>query len=284
MNKTAIAALLISVAMPLPLLAQDKTAPGTVQDNNAPAVMDDSQTGAATDMKKGDANTSQGAANTTNDATSGATATDNAQTQTDMNADKTMQTTQAAGAGDTFVTVPESGAWRVSDLEGKAVYDAKGENIGDIKDVLVSQDGSVNAVIIGVGGFLGIGQKDVAVSMSALEFGPGMTPEEINAAANSSSNPAVSGETTASTQNNAADGTAADPAMTNNDMAANPADPNAANPNAANDQMAANNTAAVQVGDDALPTRIVLNVTREQLEQAPAFEGVRANANANTAQ
>ena len=92
-----------------------------------------------------------------------------------------------------FVTVPETGAWRVSDFEGKSVYGADGESIGEINDVLVSQDGSVNAVIIGVGGFLGIGEKDVLVDWSALEItrdgktlriaAPTLTREVLDAAA-----------------------------------------------------------------------------------------------------
>ena len=78
----------------------------------------------------------------------------------------------AVSAEDTFVTVPETGAWRVSDLQGKAVYGSDGESIGEINDILVSVDGSVNAVI-GVGGFLGIGEKDFAVDLAAHKLGPG---------------------------------------------------------------------------------------------------------------
>ena len=47
-------------------------------------------------------------------------------------------------------------------------------------------------------------------------------------------------------------------------------------PAAPADVVAANNPDAVKIGDDALPDRIILNVTRQQLEDAPAFEGVRA--------
>lgn len=84
-----------------------------------------------------------------------------------------MASDQTAETAGPFITVPEMGAWRVTDLEGKAVYGAENESIGEISDVLVSQDGSINAVIIGVGGFLGIGEKNVAVDMSALQLGPG---------------------------------------------------------------------------------------------------------------
>lgn len=46
---------------------------------------------------------------------------------------------------------------------------AEWSNIGEINDLIVTQDGELAAVIIGVGGFLGIGEKDVAVDMSQIE-------------------------------------------------------------------------------------------------------------------
>jgi sporulation protein YlmC with PRC-barrel domain len=49
------------------------------------------------------------------------------------------------------------------------VYDPSNNKIGDVKDVLVTQDGNVSALIVSVGGFLGIGEKDVAVPFSAVK-------------------------------------------------------------------------------------------------------------------
>ncbi|MBO3760472.1 PRC-barrel domain-containing protein [Ciceribacter sp. L1K22] len=191
--------------------------------------------------------------------------------QADTSADMTA-TTQMAGAGETFVTVPETGAWRVSDFEGKSVYGSDGESIGEINDVLVSQDGSINAVIIGVGGFLGIGEKDVAVNMAALQLKPGMTQTEANQAAEAlpDADAGVSDETTASTTPD----TSASTAGSSTTEPAMPAD-GTAEP-MAGDQMAANDANDVEIGEDGLPDRIILNVTREELENAPAFEGVRA--------
>jgi hypothetical protein len=56
---------------------------------------------------------------------------------------------------------------------GAPVYDsgaADANHLGDINDLVVNEDGSVAAVIIGVGGFLGIGEKQVAVAYQALEW------------------------------------------------------------------------------------------------------------------
>jgi sporulation protein YlmC with PRC-barrel domain len=48
------------------------------------------------------------------------------------------------------------------------VYDPSDNKIGDIKDVLVSQDGKIDALIVAVGGFVGAGEKDVAVPFNAV--------------------------------------------------------------------------------------------------------------------
>jgi sporulation protein YlmC with PRC-barrel domain len=55
-------------------------------------------------------------------------------------------------------------------LIGTTVYGAGEENVGEIDDVILSESGEVDAVIINVGGFLGLGEKEVAVSMDNLQF------------------------------------------------------------------------------------------------------------------
>jgi sporulation protein YlmC with PRC-barrel domain len=52
---------------------------------------------------------------------------------------------------------------------GQSVYDGQGNEIGDINDVLLDPSGRVAAVIVGVGGVLGAGEKNLAVSFSAFE-------------------------------------------------------------------------------------------------------------------
>ena len=44
-----------------------------------------------------------------------------------------------------------------------------GDKIGEIKDVLVDRDGKITALIVGAGGFLGMGEKDVAVPFNAVQ-------------------------------------------------------------------------------------------------------------------
>ena len=57
----------------------------------------------------------------------------------------------------------------VTDWYKQNVYDPSNSKIGDVKDVLLSSDGKVSALIIGVGGFLGMGEKDVAVPFEAIK-------------------------------------------------------------------------------------------------------------------
>jgi len=60
-----------------------------------------------------------------------------------------------------------------SKLIGAPVYDGKAKdsnNLGSIKDLIVDENGNVAAVVVGVGGFLGLGEKQVAVDFHALQF------------------------------------------------------------------------------------------------------------------
>lgn len=57
---------------------------------------------------------------------------------------------------------------QLSGLIGSAVYDEAGERIGTVDDVIVDDSGAVSSVIVGVGGFLGIGEKHVAVPLKTL--------------------------------------------------------------------------------------------------------------------
>ena len=64
---------------------------------------------------------------------------------------------------------PASG-WRASKLVGVNVYNNDNEKIGDISEILLDMSGKVSGVVIGVGGFLGLGQHDVLVPMEQLKF------------------------------------------------------------------------------------------------------------------
>jgi sporulation protein YlmC with PRC-barrel domain len=109
-----------------------------------------------------------GAATTSTTTTAPATTADNAPATSDQTA-ATDKTTTAAIDKSTLTEVP-LGEVKSEDLVGTTVYGANDENIGEINDIVLGQDGKVDAVIIDVGGFLGVGEKPVAVGFDKLTF------------------------------------------------------------------------------------------------------------------
>ena len=62
------------------------------------------------------------------------------------------------------------GNWRASKVVGLNVYNDKNESLGSINDLLTDKTGNIKAVIIGVGGFLGVGEHLVAVPFDKIKF------------------------------------------------------------------------------------------------------------------
>jgi sporulation protein YlmC with PRC-barrel domain len=62
------------------------------------------------------------------------------------------------------------GNWRASKLVGLSVYNDANESLGSINDLLTDKDGNIKAVIIGVGGFLGVGEHLVALPFEKVKF------------------------------------------------------------------------------------------------------------------
>ncbi len=93
-------------------------------------------------------------------------------------ADKTAQApdatapdqTQTAAIDKSALTEMPIGEIRGEDLKGTTVYGANDAKVGEIGDVVLTPDSKPDAVIIDVGGFLGIGEKEVAVGMDNLKF------------------------------------------------------------------------------------------------------------------
>jgi sporulation protein YlmC with PRC-barrel domain len=55
-------------------------------------------------------------------------------------------------------------------LQGAAVYDVNDERIGEVGEILLTEDGQVSDLVIDVGGFLGIGEKPVALAMDSVDI------------------------------------------------------------------------------------------------------------------
>jgi hypothetical protein len=73
-------------------------------------------------------------------------------------------------AGVAFVTTQATDQWRAPKLIGIGVFGPDDKQIGKIRDVLMSHDGKAETVVIGIGGFLGFGTKDVAVPFAAMQW------------------------------------------------------------------------------------------------------------------
>ncbi|TDR93856.1 PRC-barrel domain-containing protein [Enterovirga rhinocerotis] len=73
-------------------------------------------------------------------------------------------------ASGSFVTSQGVGEFRASKFVGVDIYGSENEKIGDVSEVILDDKGMAKAVVVGVGGFLGIGQKSVAMPWSAVTW------------------------------------------------------------------------------------------------------------------
>lgn len=62
------------------------------------------------------------------------------------------------------------GNWRASKVVGLSVYNDKNESLGSINDLLMDKSGNIKAVVVGVGGFLGVGEHLVAIPLDKIKF------------------------------------------------------------------------------------------------------------------
>ncbi|UGX95846.1 PRC-barrel domain-containing protein [Bradyrhizobium barranii subsp. barranii] len=76
----------------------------------------------------------------------------------------------APAATTTTTTTTASGEWRASKMSGLKIYNDANENVGSINDLLMDKSGNIKIAVIGVGGFLGMGEHLVAVPYEKLKF------------------------------------------------------------------------------------------------------------------
>ncbi len=76
----------------------------------------------------------------------------------------------ASANGPKFLSKQDSTDLLASDLIGQSVVNAQDETIGDVNDLVTDENGKVVAVLIGSGGFLGLGEKDVAIGFDDLKI------------------------------------------------------------------------------------------------------------------
>ncbi|MBD9521218.1 PRC-barrel domain-containing protein [Ensifer sp. ENS07] len=90
---------------------------------------------------------------------------DQAETKPPITETKTADVAQSDA---TYLTEQASDQIAASTYIGQSVYNAGDESIGEINDLIMKKDGGVEAAVIGVGGFLGLGEKDVAVPFDRI--------------------------------------------------------------------------------------------------------------------
>ena len=73
-----------------------------------------------------------------------------------------------AFAAQTMSSLP-SDSWTVTNYYKQDVYDKNQNTVGKIDDVLIDKSGKITTLIVGVGGFLGAGEKDVALPFAAVQ-------------------------------------------------------------------------------------------------------------------
>ena len=88
-----------------------------------------------------------------------------AQTPTDKNDKAGMSTTTTSASSTSY-----QGNWRASKVVGLSVYNDNNQSVGSINDLLMDKSGAIKVVVIGVGGFLGVGEHLVAVPLDKVKF------------------------------------------------------------------------------------------------------------------
>jgi sporulation protein YlmC with PRC-barrel domain len=81
----------------------------------------------------------------------------------------TAPSTRAGVTAATPNTAIQADEMRASKILGSTVYDVQNRNIGSVKDLILGKDGKVDAVVVDVGSFLGMGGKYVAIAMNDIK-------------------------------------------------------------------------------------------------------------------
>jgi sporulation protein YlmC with PRC-barrel domain len=194
---------------------------------------------------------------------------------------QTTAPTQPAGPGQVMTQMPAD-LMRGSQLMGIDVYGADNQKIGDIDEVLVDRQGKIHGLVVGVGGFLGIGQKDVAIPFDEVQW---MSNQEVQASANTGQPRTNTADTTVPST---ATGGASQPATTGSTAAGTTGSPGAAG--ALGGTGTGGTTAGASttgVGSDPnTPARAMVKMTKADLQNAPEFrystDANRAGAAGNT--
>lgn len=165
LTSVAAGALFLGAAIAPAAYAQDNTQPAQTQTMEQQPLTGD----AATGTTPGDTAANPDAMPSEDTAQTPATGTDNTDTAQSP-ATPSEDTAQAPAAGESYLTAQADDQISANTYIGQTVYNSADENIGKISDLIMEKDGGITAAVIGVGGFLGIGEKWVAVPFDTISI------------------------------------------------------------------------------------------------------------------
>jgi sporulation protein YlmC with PRC-barrel domain len=183
-NRNLIVASLLALSIPGFATAQTTTTQPSVDQpsQTQPATPEVTQpdSNASQQTMPSDSNTAQQPAPTTNENTAQQppattttepnTAEQPAPTDTNKSSAEAPATTAATSVIVSEADLSGIQPWTANEFIGKTVYTTANENVGEINDLVFGNDGKIVGVVIGVGGFLGIGEKDVLVSLESIRM------------------------------------------------------------------------------------------------------------------
>ena len=152
MIKRLLTSTAVALVLTLPALAQTSTTTTTDTQSQSTTVPSTSQSGSSAD-------TSQSA-----------TQPEESTTDSTAPSNDSSSAGQAAAADEAIIDEQQPGQVRADKVIGAKVTNPGGEKVGDVRDILLDEQGKVVGVILSVGGFLGIGDKHVAVNWSDIKL------------------------------------------------------------------------------------------------------------------
>jgi sporulation protein YlmC with PRC-barrel domain len=145
------------------------------------------------------------------------------------------------------------GNWRTSKMVGLSVYNDNNESIGSVNDLLADKSGNIKAVVIGVGGFLGVGEHLVAIPFDKVKWVT--EPVAYTGTAGATGTRPASTTTTGAANPNAP---------------ASPTAPTTTSSNTSSSTMSTSATAAK--ANPWYPDHAVYNATKDELKAMPEFK------------
>jgi sporulation protein YlmC with PRC-barrel domain len=145
------------------------------------------------------------------------------------------------------------GNWRSSKMVGLSVYNDNNESIGSVNDLLADKSGNIKAVVIGVGGFLGVGEHLVAVPFDKVKWVT--EPVAYTGTAGATNNRPASSTTTGAANPNAPAGSTSSTAS-----------------NSTTSSSTTSTSATASKPNPWYPDHAVYNATKDELKAMPEFK------------